>query len=398
MADPVRAQYEAYPYPARDPEDERRRLVTGSPSRPVEIDHYLFGGARDWSRPLRALVAGGGTGDGLIQLAQLLTDAGRPYEITYLDLSRAARAVAEARARVRGLTGIAFVTGSLLDAAELGPFDYIDCCGVLHHLPDPGAGATALRQALAPGGGMGFMVYAPLGRTGVYPLQAAYDTLFGDLPPEEKLRAARAVQARLPQDHPFLRNPHLGDHLASDAGFYDLLLHSRDRAFSVPDLAGMLTGAGWALVGLLPAVRYDPARFGVTGEGLDPLARMAVAEALAGSIKTHVGYAVPAAEARGPAAWNRGDPVPVLAGDPRKVAAEVARTGGLGLRLPEMAARIAVPKSAAPVLAAVDGKRSLSRIAAAAKADPAAVRGLWSKLGPVLADWGLLHYSNLNLR
>ena len=73
----VKAQYEAYPYPERDPADEARRLVTGSPSHPLEIDHFLFDGCRDWSQPLRVLVAGGGTGDGLIQIAALMKQAGR---------------------------------------------------------------------------------------------------------------------------------------------------------------------------------------------------------------------------------------------------------------------------------------------------------------------------------
>ena len=36
-------QYEAYPYPARDPRDEARRLVVGSPSHLREIDHWVFG-------------------------------------------------------------------------------------------------------------------------------------------------------------------------------------------------------------------------------------------------------------------------------------------------------------------------------------------------------------------
>ena len=67
--DPVKRQYEAYPYPDRDPADEAKRLITGSPSDPPEIDHMLFGGVRDWRAPFRALVAGGGTGDGLMLLA-----------------------------------------------------------------------------------------------------------------------------------------------------------------------------------------------------------------------------------------------------------------------------------------------------------------------------------------
>ncbi|MGE0719846.1 MAG: class I SAM-dependent methyltransferase, partial [Alphaproteobacteria bacterium] len=91
MSDPVAAQYEAYPYPARDPRDEARRLVTGSPSHLLEIGHYLHAGRRDPRRPFRALAAGGGTGDGAIMLAQQLADAGADAEVVQLDLSTASR-------------------------------------------------------------------------------------------------------------------------------------------------------------------------------------------------------------------------------------------------------------------------------------------------------------------
>ena len=112
MTDSVKAQYEALPYPARDPADEARRLITGSPSFLPELNHYLFGGRRDFSRPMRVLVAGGGTGDNLIQLAQYLAASGGRHEVVYLDLSAASRKVAEARAKVRGLTNIRFITSA----------------------------------------------------------------------------------------------------------------------------------------------------------------------------------------------------------------------------------------------------------------------------------------------
>ncbi|MGB0499471.1 MAG: class I SAM-dependent methyltransferase, partial [Rubricella sp.] len=236
--DRVREQYEAYPYPARDPADERRRLIVGSPSDPVEIDHFLFAGRHDWqARPARILVAGGGTGDALVQIAAKFAAAKVPCEITYLDLSVASRRIAEARIAMRGLQAmVAFHTESLLEAPRFGPFDYIDCTGVLHHLPDPQAGFDALAQALAPEGGLGLMVYAPHGRTGVYPLQEAFGALMPDQPAAERLTAARAILKDLPDGHPFRRNPHLVDHEQSDAGLYDLLLHSRDRPFTVPEL------------------------------------------------------------------------------------------------------------------------------------------------------------------
>ena len=42
MPDPVRQQYELLPYPARDPRDEAQRLIEGSPSHLLEINHYLY--------------------------------------------------------------------------------------------------------------------------------------------------------------------------------------------------------------------------------------------------------------------------------------------------------------------------------------------------------------------
>ena len=395
----VQAQYEAYPYPERDPADERKRLITGSPSHPWEIDHFLFAGRRDWSRPLRALVAGGGTGDGLIQLAALLAAAGRPCEITYLDLSKAARAVAEERARIRGLKGIRFETGSLLDAADYGRFDYIDCCGVLHHLPEPQAGFDALAGALAPGGGIGLMVYAPYGRSGVYPLQEAFGALGEGLDPQAKLAMAKRVFACLPEGHPFKRNPHLVDHEASDAGFYDLLLHSQDRPFTVAELDQSLARAGLELVSFTQPALYDPDRLLPEGvrapEGLGRIGRMALAEKLRGTIKTHVAYATRAGEAaKALARPSDLSLVPQLKGGSGAQLARAAATKGV-LRLNQGGETITVPlpKSAAPLLGAIDGRRSLGGIAQRAGLDPIGFAARWAPLQRALGDWGLMLYA-----
>ncbi len=149
------------PYPARDPRDEAVRLITGTPSHILEVNHYLFAGRLNFIRPFRALVAGGGTGDACIMLAQQLVDRRCPGEVVYIDLSSASRAVCEARAKVRGLRNITFLTGSLLDlpTMTIGQFDSIDCTGVLHHLPDPAAGLQALASVLEPEGGIGIMLY-----------------------------------------------------------------------------------------------------------------------------------------------------------------------------------------------------------------------------------------------
>src|ERR1700729_3320990 len=98
------AQYEAYPYPHRDPRDEAKRLIVGSPGHLREIDHWIFGATRPVTVPLRALVAGGGSGDATIMLAQQMARIGRPGTVTWLDRSSAALKIAQGRATVRGLT------------------------------------------------------------------------------------------------------------------------------------------------------------------------------------------------------------------------------------------------------------------------------------------------------
>jgi SAM-dependent methyltransferase len=391
----VKEQYEAYPYPERDPKDEKKRLITGSPSHPLELDHHLFGGQRDWSRTTKILVAGGGTGDALIQLAQVLTSARRYYEITYIDLSTASRKIAEARAKMRGLTGINFITGSLLDAAQYGPFDYIDCCGVLHHLPEPQEGFDALAAALKPDGGIGLMVYAPYGRSGVYPLQEAFGALTKGLPPKEQLARAKSVFKALPDSHPFKRNPHLVDHKQSDAGFYDLLLHSQDRPYTIDQLAGSLSAAGLALAGVPQPFLYDLTRFAPRPDGMDDVGAMSLVEKLDGTIKTHVVYARQAG-ATSRVAGQNDRAVPHLKGMSGAALAQVvAAKGQIPVTLNGVKHSVALPKRAASILAGVDGRRDLAALRVGAGMDSLAWAATWPKTARALEQFGLLLYSRL---
>ena len=391
----VKAQYEAYPYPERNPIDEKKRLITGSPSHPLELDHHLFGGQRNWSGGTKILVAGGGTGDALIQLAQVLTSARKDYEITYIDLSSASRKVAEARAKVRGLKDIKFVTGSLLDAAQYGPFDYIDCCGVLHHLPEPQKGFDALAAALSSEGGIGLMVYAPYGRSGVYPLQEAFGALTKGLPPIEQLERAKSMFNKLPDGHPFKRNPHLVDHKQSDAGFYDLLLHSQDRPYTMDQLAASLSASGLALAGVPQPYLYDLNRFATRPEAMDDVTSMALAEKLDGTIKTHVVYARPIG-ATPQIAGQSDQAVPHLRGvSGTAMAQAVAANGQIPVTLNGVQHRVALPKMAASILAGIDGRRNIAALKAGAGLDPLAWAATWPKTSRTLEQFGLLLYSRL---
>jgi SAM-dependent methyltransferase len=379
MTDPtdqhLAGQYEAYPYPRRDPRDEAKRLVVGSPSHLREVDYWIFGAARPANRPLNALFAGGGTGDGTLMLAQQMSSLGRPGRVTWLDRSAAALEIAQGRARARGLTNIAWEQRSLVDLAGsgLGPFDYIDCCGVLHHLPDPAAGLRSLLSVLAPGGGMGLMVYAPHGRTGVYMMQYVLRRLASpEESPQQRLDVARRVMKHLPDTQWLRHNRNFDDHInGGDAGLYDLLLNPRDRAYTVPELSALLDEAGLRVTCWVEPIRYDPApllpdpKLRARLDAMDSTERAALAEALAGNMAVHILYCVRASDPP-----HRPDPsadtaVPVCREIEGETLVRGIRPDGTlpvnfdGLRIP-----IALPPLASAILPLIDGQRSVGEIGA----------------------------------
>jgi SAM-dependent methyltransferase len=368
----VRAQYEALPYPPRDPRDEAIRLITGTPSHVLEINHYLFSGRLNFTRPFRALVAGGGTGDACIMLAQQLADRRCPGEVIYLDLSSASRQICEARAKARGLRNIQFVTGSLLDlpAMNIGQFDYIDCTGVLHHLPEPAAGMRALVSVLQPDGGIGVMLYGEYGRSGVYPLQEMLRTL---APPsmalEDRLAMAKRLIRFLPTTNLFRRNPYLNDHVTGgDAGLYDLVLHSCDRAFTVPDIGAMAAAAGLRVVAFLEPVRYEPATYmsdpviSRQMSSLPLLERAAFAERLAGNLRTHVFYATRAGFDT-VARPEDTSAIPVLRDmDAQKLAAGLQPGSPQIANLDGFPWRAQLPALAPRIISQIDGRKTVAEI------------------------------------
>ncbi len=369
----VQDQYEAYPYPSRDPKDERKRLITGSPSNLAELNHYLFAGKRDFTKPFRVLVAGGGTGDATIMLAQQLADAsidgkGVAGQVTYLDLSIASRKIAEARARERDLTNITFLNGSLLDLPKLGldPFDYIDCCGVLHHLNEPKDGLKALSSVLKDDGGMGLMVYGKYGREGVYEMQSLLRDLSQNCDSlAEKVMLTRRLLEKVPASNSFHRNPFVIDHKASDAELVDLLLHSCDRAYTVPEIEDLVSSAKLNIASFIEPVRYQletylkDTKLQQAAAGLGKMQRAAVAEKLASNIKLHVFYVTRQQETVADLSSLK-TVVPVLREmDPDQLSASLKKTPILKSNLDGVAINLPLPRLASAIAKRCDGQKNL---------------------------------------
>lgn len=295
----VRDQYEKYPYPARDPEDEKRVLRITNLDTLETINHYCFNGKRDFSG-FRALAAGGGTGDAAIFLAEQL----RQYDgrVVYIDISGASMEVARERARIRGLTNLDWIHRSILEIPEMdiGRFDYINCSGCLHHLESPENGLAALKSVMKDHSGMGIMIYAKYGRTGVSQIHELMRIINADEEDmQTKIDNTRSVLEELPPSNWFKMSEHLvADHKRGDVGIYDLFLHSQVRTYSIPELFDLIEGAGLNVVEFARGTKlfYRPETYlsnKTVLKKIRSLARkeqLAVAELVAGNIKNHSFY------------------------------------------------------------------------------------------------------------
>lgn len=369
----VSAQYEDFPYPERDPEAEPEKIEVYFPSNLAEINHYVFGGRRDFSQPFRALVAGGGTGDATVMLAQQMADMAVPGEVVYLDMSAASRAVAEARIAKRGLSNVKFVTGSLLDLPKLGlgTFDYIDCCGVLHHLEAPADGLRVLADALAPHGGIGMMVYGDIGRVGIYDMQEMLRMIAPaeTTPSEQRIALAQALTEALPEANWLQRNGQIIDHKrGGKPGVFDLFLHSRDRAYRVPEVLALAQSARMRVTGFLEPILYDPLEWLRDPDlrrrvgRLRPFERATFCELLLGNQKKHIFYLVRVDNAVTLPVFGE-DGIPVLRGMDGPTESRRLRPGAnFSANAHGLKIRLTVPPLGPAIMAQIDGQRTIREI------------------------------------
>ncbi len=379
----VRAQYEEYPFPLRDPRDETRRLVVAEQESLGKLNHFCFGGRQSFGDGFRVLVAGGGTGDHTIFLAEQLRDY--DASVTYMDISRSSLDIARERARIRNLENIEWHHCSLLDAASLDatPFDLISCTGVLHHLPQPERGLAALRAVLAPEGALSLMLYGRAGRMAVYAGQELMRLVNDGVEnPRLKTQHARSVVGRLPETNWLLRGSSpdrvLNEFLDDESNLNDVLLHEQDRAYSVLEIYEFLAEARLELIEFTsfhsdpPGFRcmYDPMTW-ITDPDLRshvsklPRPRQqAIAEAMSCMITCH-GFYAGASSADRIASPDDRDMVPYfLYFDPDILPQHFRGAAGreCGLSYRGGAIRFEVGKYSADLVAGIDGSRSIGEL------------------------------------
>jgi SAM-dependent methyltransferase len=289
ITEQVRDMYTRFPYPPPG-------VLIGTPI-PAILDYtrFLFWPGRRDLRGLRVLDAGCGTGDTAVAIAR----ANPEIEVVGIDLSETSLGHARAYADTQGVgANLQLHCLPIQEVGTLGQtFDYIISSGVIHHLDDPTRGLNALVDVLAPNGGIFLMLYATYGRAGVYQLQDALRLMSEDADYSEKVALARTVVGGLVADHPFKQLGFTDHRWPGDAGLVDLLLHVRDRSYTVPQIFELLDDTGLQLTRFMDPLAYEPSTYqsdpslAARFDALDPRERATLAELLCGTMRKHSLYA-----------------------------------------------------------------------------------------------------------
>ncbi len=282
----VASQYTAYSYPEAF----------------TDIDAKIAAGYRDFgdpkyfapmfwpegrTAPPRILIAGCGT----VQ-ASVIAYSNPDSQVVGIDISDASLGHQRFLREKFDLKNLELYQGDLREVGKIGgTFDLIISTGVLHHMAVPAEGLAALRSVLSPDGAMLIMVYASMGRAGVYLLQDAFRRMGLTQSPEDVAFVREALDL-LPSDHPVQKYRKAAPDLGYDAGLVDTFLHPQDRAYTVPEVLDWVAGAGLGFQSWMENARYEPqaylpAALATRLEALPDSDRWAAVEALLGGAMRH---------------------------------------------------------------------------------------------------------------
>jgi SAM-dependent methyltransferase len=240
VAQKVSAFYERHPYPPPVDSLERYRRLWNDDRRRADV--HLFWPGEPYRDDRSILVAGCGTSQ-----AAKYALAWPRAKVTGIDVSATSIQRTEKLKHKYQLDNLEVRQLRVERAAELGRrFEQVVCTGVLHHLPDPDTGLSALHDVLEPGGAMHLMVYAPYGRSGIYLLQD-YCRRLGIGTSSKEIKDLADSLTALPPDHPLVPLLRDSPDFRDEAALADALLHPQDRAYSVPQLLDYLAAGGLRL-------------------------------------------------------------------------------------------------------------------------------------------------------
>ncbi len=224
----VRQQYEENPYP---------RWKTESffaPYHAKAID-------QKYQPKLNVLIAGCGTGKQILSTYNFYPNT----RFTAIDISKASLAYAKRKLKDYKLDkNVKLYQCDILDVGKLGAnFDYIECCGVLHHMQDPLAGLKALCKQLTPSGKIKLALYSTLARQSITQARHFIQKK-GFVPSADGIRACRKRMI----DESFVDQTNFPLYQWRDFNSLsecrDLLFHVQETSYDLHQIQEMLEQAG----------------------------------------------------------------------------------------------------------------------------------------------------------
>ncbi|MGD1717544.1 class I SAM-dependent methyltransferase [Dapis sp. BLCC M172] len=252
----VEGLYDTFPFPPDPLVDEAPPGYNWRWSWPVA---YSFcSGQKPKKQDIRILDAGCGTGSSTDYLVHLNPQA----SVVGIDLSSGALRVAKERCNRSGASQVEFHHLSIYDVGKLeGEFDFINCVGVLHHLPDPIRGIQNLALKLAPGGIMHIFVYAELGRWEISLMQQAIAILQGNERGNYKdgVKIGRQLFASLPENNRLVKyeKERWAFENQRDECFADMYVHPQEIDYNIDTLFELIQASGLEFLGFSNSEYWD---------------------------------------------------------------------------------------------------------------------------------------------
>lgn len=224
----VKSQYEENPYP---------RWRTESIFKPYHTDAI----AKPYQKKLNVLIAGCGTGKHILTAFHVYPNA----KFTAIDISLSSLAYAKRKLMEYDLDrDVSLYQCDLLEVEKLpSDFDYIECCGVLHHIKNPPEGLKALTKKLKPGGKIKLALYSSTARSAIINTRHFIEEK-GYQPNREDILACRQLLI----DEYLSGNKSFPIHKWRD--FYtlsecrDLLFHIQEHNYNLGEISALLKEAG----------------------------------------------------------------------------------------------------------------------------------------------------------
>lgn len=244
---PIRQQYEESPYPRysrlsfwpeKQPYRHRSKRLYFAESDLSALDN----------RPLEILVAGCGTGNQPLRLANSILDA----NITAVDLSRQSLAFAERMRSAYGIRNVQFYQADILELpkvfnAKRQRFHVIECVGVLHHMVDLHAGLAALNELLVPGGVIHLALYSATARSRISELRNLHSKL-GIKPIAPHIRHFRKTLFCGDVDEK-LRQIFYARDFYNLNGCRDLLFNTQETCLTIPQIKELIDSQNLEFLG-----------------------------------------------------------------------------------------------------------------------------------------------------